>query len=257
MSEVPLSIEEIPPAKMVPLRIEEKHPLAIRWFHWLNFPILFTMIWSGFLIYWAVSAPGQLAGQFYRIGWGNFTLLRLFPEWLYRPEVHGFGVRAAAPDGHPLYQMDHRLAEGMGWHFFFMWLFTINGLIYVIYTVVSGQWRYLVPNRNSLKEAWQVVLHDLRIRKEPLPLRKYNGAQQIAYTSVVLMGLGSLVTGVAIYKPTQLSWPVPLGGYPVARFLHFWLMMGFLLFFLIHILQVIRAGWNNFRAMLTGKELVK
>ena len=30
-----------------------KHPLAIRWLHWINFPVLSMMIWSGLLIYWA------------------------------------------------------------------------------------------------------------------------------------------------------------------------------------------------------------
>ncbi len=34
------------------LRLNRKHPLAIRWMHWVNFPVLFTMIWSGILIYW-------------------------------------------------------------------------------------------------------------------------------------------------------------------------------------------------------------
>jgi hypothetical protein len=28
------------------------------------------------------------------------------------------------------------------------------------------------------------------------------------------------------------------------------------LFFIVHIAQVIRAGWNNFRAMVTGYEIV-
>ncbi len=32
---------------------------------------------------------------------------------------------------------------------------------YVTYTFLSGEWRHLVPNRNSFKEAWMVVLHDL------------------------------------------------------------------------------------------------
>ena len=36
-----------------PKQVIFKHPLAIRWFHWLNFPILACMIWSGLLIYWA------------------------------------------------------------------------------------------------------------------------------------------------------------------------------------------------------------
>jgi thiosulfate reductase cytochrome b subunit len=40
-----------------------------------------------------------------------------------------------------------------------------------------------------------------------------------------------------------------------ARFIHFWLTMGYVAFFLVHIIQVVRAGWNNFRAMVTGYEL--
>jgi hypothetical protein len=33
-------------------------------------------------------------------------------------------------------------------------------------------------------------------------------------------------------------------------------MMGYIGFFVIHIFQVIRAGWNNFRGMITGREIV-
>jgi thiosulfate reductase cytochrome b subunit len=103
-----------------------------------------------------------------------------------------------------------------------------------------------------------VVLHDLRIRKEPLPRKKFNGAQQIAYTSVVLMGLGSLVSGLAIYKPVQFAWLTwVFGGYQGSRLVHFLLTAGYVLFFLVHIAQVVRAGWNNFRAMLIGYEVVE
>jgi thiosulfate reductase cytochrome b subunit len=41
-----------------------------------------------------------------------------------------------------------------------------------------------------------------------------------------------------------------------ARFEHFLLALGYVAFFLIHIAQVIRAGWNNFRSMVSGYELV-
>ena len=78
--------------------------------------------------------------------------------------------------------VDHRLAEGMAWHFTFMWFFAINGLLTCTYTFWSGEWRELVPNRHTFAEAWQVVLHDLGIRKQPLPRRKFNGAQRLAYT---------------------------------------------------------------------------
>jgi hypothetical protein len=33
--------------------------------------------------------------------------------------------------------------------------------------------------------------------------------------------------------------------------------MGYVLFFVIHIIQVILAGWNNFRAMVTGFEVIR
>jgi thiosulfate reductase cytochrome b subunit len=214
------------------LRLEKKHPRAIQWFHWINVPLLAAMIWSGLLIYWANDA--------YRIGWGDVTLFKFFPEWFY--DVLNLG---------------HRLAEGMAWHFFIMWLFALNGLLYVLYTVFSGEWHYLVPNRRSFREAFQVLLHDLHLTTVQPPRRKFNGAQQIAYTTVILMGGGSLLTGLAIYKPVQFAWLTSLlGGYETARWEHFWLAVGYVLFFLIHITQVIRAGWNNFRAMVTGYEVV-
>ena len=88
-------------------------------------------------------------------------------------------------------------------------------------------------------------------------MRKFNGAQQIAYTSIIVMGMLSALTGLAIYKPAQLAWLTALfGGYPAARFIHFWLTVGYCGFFLVHVAQVVRAGWNNFRAMITGHELV-
>jgi len=154
-----------------------------------------------------------------------------------------------------LAHLEFRLSEGMQYHFFFMWLFAINGVCYVAYTLLSGEWRELVPGRDALAQAFQVVLHDLGIRKEPLPPAKFNAAQQIAYTGVVLMGLGSLVTGLAIYRPVQLSFlHAPLGGYQNARKIHFLLTAGYCGFFLMHVGQVIRAGWPNFRAMVTGHE---
>ena len=145
----------------------------------------------------------------------------------------------------------------MAYHFTFAWFFALNGFVYVFYTFLSGEWRHLLPNRYTPRDAWHVVLHDLGLRKEPLPRAKYNGAQRLAYTGVILMGAGSLLTGLAIYKPTQLAWLTSLlGGYEWARAEHFTLTIGYVLFFVIHIVQVIRAGWNNFFGMVTGYELV-
>jgi thiosulfate reductase cytochrome b subunit len=194
----------------------------------VNFPILAVMIWSGLLIYWS--------NDIYRIGIGGFTLFHFFPDSVYSA-----------------LKLDHQLAFGMAVHFCFMWLFAINGLLYVLYTFVSGEWRELLPAPRSFPDAIQVTLYDLKLAKSLPPQTKYNGAQKIAYTAIIAMGCGSLLTGLAIYRPIQLAWLTSLlGGYPMARFEHFWLTMGYLGFFVIHIAQVARAGWGNFQSIVTG-----
>jgi thiosulfate reductase cytochrome b subunit len=214
-------------------KIVYKHPLAIRWMHWINFPVLTIMIWSGMLIYWA--------NDVYELKIFGYSIIKFFPESFYK-----------------FFHIPHRLAEGMAFHFAFMWLFFINGLFYVLYTIVSGEWKYLLPQKNSFKESWYVLLHDIGLRKQAPPQEKYNAAQRVAYSMIIIMGLGSILTGLAIYKPFRFSWITALcGGYEFARILHFALTIGYVLFFLIHILQVIKTGWNNFRAMIAGFEIIK
>ncbi len=214
-------------------QLERKHPLAVRWLHWVNFPLLTMMIWSGILIYWA--------NQVYAIRLFGAELFKFFPVWFY----DYLGI-------------PFRLAEGLQLHFFFMWFFAGNGLLYVIYTIVSGEWRALVPVPSSFKRAPLVALHDAHIVKKLPPQGKYNDAQRIAYTSIILMGIGSVITGLAIYKPTQLSWLTTLlGGYEWARWEHFYLMIGYVLFFGVHIFQVAMAGWANFRSMIAGYDVVE
>lgn len=213
-------------------RLELKHLRAIRWFHWVNFPLLAIMIWTGMWIYWA--------NDVYRVGFGDTTLVHFFPDSWYSA-LH----------------WDHKLAPGMAWHFFFMWFFAINGFLYVAYTVISGEWRKLIPEPRSFRDAMEVTLYDLGLRKQLPEQGKYNGAQRIAYTAIVLMGAGSLITGVAIWRYVQFAWLTRLlGGYPAARLEHFLLTLGYVFFFLVHIAQVVRAGWNNGRAMITGYEVV-
>jgi Ni,Fe-hydrogenase I cytochrome b subunit len=67
------------------------------------------------------------------------------------------------------------------------------------------------------------------------------------------MGFGSIITGLSIYKPVQFSWLTWLcGGYELARVEHFVLTICYCLFFVVHVIQVILAGWKNFRSMVTG-----
>ncbi len=208
-------------------KLKLKHLVAIRWFHWINFPLLALMIWSGFLIYWAYPI--------YHIG-----PLHFFPKGMFKA-----------------FNMEFRLAEGMALHFFCMWLFVINGVLYVAYTLWSGEWRLLVPRSwSAFRDAWHVALYDAHLRKERPAQEKYNAAQQISYSAIVVMGIGSVLTGFAIYKPVQLGWLTAVfGGYAGARCVHFVLTIGYCLFFVVHVLQVAIAGWNNFRSMVIGYEV--
>ena len=216
------------------------------------------MIWSGILIYWANSV--------FTITIFGHQLFNFFPDWILMPKAPAW-----LPDWVPtantetdgvktrfLWDFTARLAEGMSWHFLFAWIFAINGLLYVLFNIFSGEWKFLVPGKGALKESILVVLKDIGLHKKPLPEKKYNAAQQYAYTGVIVMGLAMIITGVSIYKPSSQSWLTQfIGGYTVARFVHFWTTLAFLGFFVVHIGQVIRAGWGHFQSMITGYELVK
>jgi thiosulfate reductase cytochrome b subunit len=213
--------------------IIKKHSLAIRWMHWINFPLLTIMIWSGILIYWG--------NDVYKLGWDDKTLLNFFPDSIYKA-----------------LNIPFRLAEGMNLHFFFMWFFTINGIVYFFYLLFSKEYKLIFPNRRSLKEAWLVILHDLHIKKGLPPQKKYNAAQRLAYTGIIFLGFAIVITGLAVYKPAQLYWLCNmLGGYEWARIEHFAITILFMLFFIVHIVQVAIAGWRNFSSMITGFEVIK
>jgi thiosulfate reductase cytochrome b subunit len=201
--------------------IVKKHPLSLRWNHWLNFPLLTLLTLSGLAIYWAYPA---------------FFIPR---EWL--KEIG----------------LDHKLALGLGWHFALGLFFVFNGIFYSIFLLSTGHYRYLIPDLDSFKEAGAVILHDMGFKKIPLPQQqKYNAAQRLSYSFVFVLGVMASATGLAIYKPAQLNFLLALlGGYKAARLEHFIIMILFLLFFVVHLLQVARAGWNNFRAMITGFEI--
>ena len=204
------------------MEIIEKHPRAIRWFHWIHFPILALMIWTGVRIYWA-----------------NQQYIELPESWMTRLNLSA------------------HLADGMSWHFSLVWIYTLNGLAYFAYLFFSKEWRVLVPTKQDFKDAIPYVLYDLHLRADPPLLQgKFNPMQKITYCGVILMGGGALLTGLAIYKPVQAgALTFILGGYEAARLEHFILTVGFILFFFLHVLQVVRAGWNNFRAMVSGYEI--
>jgi hypothetical protein len=63
------------------------------------------------------------------------------------------------------------------------------------------------------------------------------------------MGLGSVHDRSGYLQANvQFAWLTWLfGGYGSSRVIHFILTLGYCLFFLVHVIQVILAGWNNFQ----------
>jgi thiosulfate reductase cytochrome b subunit len=150
-------------------------------------------------------------------------------------------------------QLESKLAKGIAFHLNFGWFFLLNGLAYMFFLSRRGQWRHIVPNVQGVKDAGQSVAHDLHLAKAKPVQGKYNAAQQVTDSAVIVIAFLLVATGFAIYKPGQLAWlEAMFGGCDYARFIHFSTMSLLMSFFLIQILHVVRAGWSKFASMITG-----
>ncbi len=201
--------------------------------HWINFPLLTIMIWSGLRIYWA--------NDVYDIRLGGWEVFNFFPDSV--NETLG---------------LDRKLARGMAFHFSIGWLFTINGIAYGLYSLFTGEWRKVAPDRHSFSDGLKVLRYDLHLGGVLPPQPRYNAMQRLSYSGVIALGALAVISGFAIFKPIQLSFLTAMfGGYENARAVHFIVTIAFLAFFVVHLLQVLRAGWRNFASMITGYEIEK
>ena len=71
--------------------ILETHSRPVRWMHWINFPLLALMIWSGLRIYWADQ------GDQFELAIGETSIIKLFPDWFY--DFFGLSSELAACEG--------------------------------------------------------------------------------------------------------------------------------------------------------------
>jgi len=191
------------------------HPLVVRITHWINVLAVLVMVASGWRIYNASPL------------FGSFT----FPDGL---TLGGW------------------LAGALQWHFAAMWLLALNGLVYVVYGIVSGHFR-----RKLLPISPRAVLHDvgqaLRGRLVHDDLTVYNAAQRAAYLVVILSLILLIVSGLAIWKPVQLQELANLmGGYEGARLLHFFAMALMVLIVIAHVVMVALVP-RTFPTMITGR----
>ena len=145
------------------------------------------------------------------------------------------------------------LAGARHWHFAIAWFLILNGLIYLIYVIASGEWRrrVFIPSRDTWN-ALAMFGYYLRIRKTAPPEDFYNGLQRMAYTSAIMFGAVVVLSGLAIYKPVQLHWiTTAFGGYDVARVVHLSCLVLLAQFTAMH-LVLVALHPRTFITMLTG-----
>jgi thiosulfate reductase cytochrome b subunit len=198
----------------------------VRIAHWLQALAIIVMIGSGWRIYNSEPIFG-----YYR-----------FPIW-------------ATLGGNPMLSkiahMDPGVANALNWHFTGMWLLLISYLLFMAHGSISGHfWRHLLPLRP--RDVWHDFIAAATFRL-PHRLGEYNAVQRLAYWGVLFCILMMFLTGLAIWKPVQLS---PLtwvfGGYPTARVLHFLFMSAICLFMVVHVALVIIVP-KTFVAMVFGR----
>jgi len=148
---------------------------------------------------------------------------------------------------------------GRHWHFFFAWLFVINGIAYVSYAIFSGHLtRDLLPTRDEWRNIGRSIKDHL-LFKHPTgaAAKRYNVLQNLTYL-VVIFGLLPLVVIAGMAMSPRLNavfpgWIELLGGRQSARTLHFLAASGLLLFVAVHLFEVLISGaWNQIRSMITG-----
>jgi thiosulfate reductase cytochrome b subunit len=206
-----------------------RHHWIVRFTHWATVLVLAGMITSGLQIFEAYARFGNRGG---RLLPNPFTDVR-FPEW---SRLGGW------------------LAGALNWHFALMWPLVAVGLLYTGYLAASGEWRSLLFRPRDVRGAIAMAQYYLRLRPDHPPQGKHNPLQKLAYSSIVLLGVLAVLTGLAIYKPLHFGWLTALfGGFQTARYWHFWIVWIFVAFTIVHVILVFTVDPPSFRAILTGR----
>ncbi len=219
-----------------------RHSAVTRIAHWINAWCIALLLMSGLQIFNAHPA----------LYWGDIStfekplaVLGNFPGWATIPSYHDLGA-------------------GRLWHFFFAWIFVLNGAAYLLVSLANRHIsRDLLPTRAELSRAGRAVLDHIRLRfPEGEEARRYNVLQQLTYLAVIF-GLLPLVVATGLCMSPRMNAAMPwlpelLGGRQSARTLHFIAAAGLVGFVAVHVAMVVLSGfWNNMRSMITGRYAVR
>ncbi len=256
-----------------------RHKLAVRVLHWVNFVVLLVMLMSGLQIfnahgalYWGAASDfahpifslmatqdtgGQLHG-ITQIGPWQFDTTGV----LGASEVDGRMTARGFPGWATLPGIQW-LAMGRVWHFFFAWLFVVNGVAFAIYAFGSGHFRDLLPRWSDIRALPHEIVEHARLHfARGEGAKRYNALQKLSYFGVIFI-LGPLVvlTGLTMSPTLNSAFPELVwlfGGRQTARTIHFICTFSFVAFFIVHIAMVVLSGtWNNLRSMITGRYVIE
>lgn len=253
-----------------------RHSVAVRLGHWINVICLTILLMSGLQIfdahpalYWGSSS--RFDDPVFAIGERRYPLgqprgiTSLFGHSVDTTGVLGVstedGVQIAR--GFPSWATipgSLWLAMGRTWHFFFAWIFVINGAVYLLYAAIAGHLRRdLWPSRQELGHIGHSVWDHLRLRfPQGEAARRYNVLQKLSYLIIIFVVIPVLVlAGLAMSPRLDAGYPwLPalFGGRQSARTIHFICAFSLVLFTLVHVVMVLLSGvWNNLRSMVTGR----
>ena len=190
------------------------HPLPVRIMHWINAIAMITLILSGWKIY----------NDEVLFGWLHF------PEWM------TIGGEAQG---------------GLQWHFFAMWILMANGLCYLAYGIFTGRFRRkLLPI--APREVVANVRDALNLRLSHGDITRYNAVQKLLYLGVIVVIVVQVLSGLAVWKPVQLSELAALfGSFQGSRLVHFLGMAAIVGFLVVHVVLALAVP-KTIGAMITG-----
>jgi len=218
----------------------QRHSAVVRITHWINAISFITLFVSGIAI--LLAHPRLYWGETGAVGGPSLINLPL-PFVL---DISVINIRGA----------------GRYLHFLSAWVCVLTGLLYIVSGVITRHfWRELLPSKSHL--AWhslaQTISNHLYFRRprEEEEL-SYNVLQRLAYLTVVFILLPLMIwTGLAMSPALSSAFPwlrTAFGGQQSARTIHFFVAVSLVIFLLVHVVMVIRAGFRKrMRAMVTGQ----
>jgi thiosulfate reductase cytochrome b subunit len=208
--------------------MKPRHHWIVRVTHWVNAVALTLMVGSGLRIFNASPAFAPKGGTFccYPFEGKEIPASLTFGGWL-------GGARH--------------------WHFAVMWLLVVNGLVYLAFIYLHGEWRDLAPRRGDLRDTLEMIKFYTFARKDHPRQGKHNALQKGVYFAMPWVAALIVVSGIAIWKPVQFA-PLTnlMGGYAWARYWHFMGMTAIVALSVGHIFMVFAVDPYSIRSMTTG-----